>query len=208
MKKFIYIVISLVLSSICSFAQGDTIIKNGVLESYFSYKHRNPVMVKYILYKGGGDCNRSQFSFHTGGVKNSATKKDYIGSGMDIGHLMAAEDVAYDCVKEEKTFYFYNSVPQTPNLNRGIWKHYETEIRKLSQRDSLLVLCGAIYGENKINGTKVSIPTHCWKVVKSLKTQKIVYVLWFTNEIEKNSVKTIPLKDLEKRIGFKLKDLK
>ena len=48
------------------------------------------------------------------------------------------------------TFRFYNALPQTPKLNRGIWKHYETEIRKLSQNDSILIITGSIFSNKKI----------------------------------------------------------
>ena len=84
----------------------DTIIKTEILECHFSYKYRNPIFVKYILYKGGGGCNRSKFHFKTGKVKNSATSDDYSHSGYDIGHLSPSEDFAYDCRLDSLTFFF------------------------------------------------------------------------------------------------------
>lgn len=186
-------------------AQIDTIIKNNTLTSYFSYANHNPIYVKYILYHGGGDCNRTQFTFKTGNVKNSATKNDYVASGYDIGHMCPAEDFAYDCNYEVNTFFFYNALPQTPNLNRGIWKHYETEIRNLSQKDSLIVFCGGIFDNHTIPNTKIQIPVKCWKVVFDYKTKKLLYVLLFTNDAENNSVKTtMTLEELEKLINLKL----
>lgn len=204
MKK-ILLIITILLTTLCTVvAQCDTTIRNSVLISHFSYKYHNPLYVTYKLYKGGGDCNRSQFSFKTDDIKNSPTKKDYVGSGLDIGHLCPAEDFSYDCELEKQTFYFYNAIPQYPNLNRGIWKTFENNIRDDSQHDSLLVICGGIYNKIKIEGSEVSIPTHCWKVVKSLTTGKIMYCLLFTNQKEKNSVKHITIIQLEKLIGYKL----
>lgn len=187
----------------------DTIIKSKILECHFSYKYRNPIYVKYTLYKGGGDCNRSKYHFKTGKVKNSATADDYAHSGYDIGHLASAEDFAFNCGLDSLTFFFYNAVPQTPNLNRGIWKTYEERIRELSQKDSLLIICGAVFPQNyKTLNNKglVAIPSNCWKVVKSLSTGKILYILWFTNEMEDhNSVQSkMTLEELEKKIGFTL----
>ncbi len=198
-----YLIIVFLCIPLLSYSQADTIIKNNVLESHFSYKHHNPLYVKYKLYQGGGNCNRSQFCFKTNNLPHSATKNDYAYSGYDIGHLCPAEDFSYDCSLEQETFYFYNAIPQTPNLNRGIWKHFENEIRKDSQHDSLLIICGAVYDDvDKINS--ISVPVNCWKVVKSLSTNKILYCLWFTNGMEDNEVKHLPLEQLEKFIGYKL----
>jgi endonuclease G len=54
----------------------------------------------------------------------TATSRDYAGSGYDKGHMAAALDFASDCEKEEMTFVYYNALPQTPNLNRGVWKSF------------------------------------------------------------------------------------
>ncbi len=167
----------------------DTIIKSEILESHFSYKYHNPVFIVYKIYKGGGNCNRSKFVFRTGDVKNSATSTDSLYSGYDKGHLANAEDFAYDCIKDSLTFFYYNAVPQTPNLNRGCWETYESRIRNISQSDSLLVICGSIFSDYKIPNTNIYIPIYCWKVVQSLSTKNIIYVLLFTNE-SKSSVKT------------------
>jgi len=182
----------------------DTIIKTPIYESYYSYTYKNPLYVKYKLYKGGGDCNRSQFTFKVDNFKKTATHKDYAYSGYDEGHMVNAEDFAYDCIKMGWTFKFYNCMPQTPKLNRGIWKSYETEIRKVSQSDSLLVICGGIYEDRCLPGSEVYVPTYCWKVVKSLRTGKIIYVLFFTNEMETSSVKKMTVEQLEKKLGYKI----
>lgn len=89
---------------------------------------------------------------------------DYKKSGFDEGHLANAEDFANNCPYEESTFRFWNAMPQTPLLNRGIWKVQETEIRKKSQSQALIVLCGGIYNGKTI-GNGVSLPDTCWKIV-------------------------------------------
>lgn len=200
MKKLILLFL---FSSTFSFAQKvDTIIKTPIYESHYSFKYKNPIYVKYKLYHGGGSCNRSQFTFKIDKVKNTATKNDYAHCGFDEGHLVPAEDFAYDCSKMEWTFKFYNCLPQTPHLNRGIWKHYEGEIRKLSQTDSLEIICGGVFTHAHLTNSTVGIPDNCWKIVKSLSTGKIIYALWFDNLMESSSVKNMPLIDLEKKIGF------
>lgn len=193
MRFFIFI---LILIPISLFSQKDTLVNNSLYESLYSYTNKSPIWVRYTLYKGGGDCNRSQFNFKS--MRGSASNKDYVASGFDKGHLVPAEDFSYNCDLVEKTFYFYNVVAQYPNMNRGTWKSYESKVRNLSQTDSLSITCGCVYGADKIPTTSVSIPSRCWKVVKSLKTNEILICVIFTNNKEKNSVKKVKLDQILK----------
>lgn len=184
----------------------DTIIKTPIYKSYFDLETRQPLQLSYILHKGGGDCDRSKFRFTNDTKIPTATFKDYSKSGFDMGHLANAEDFASDCQKDELTFRFYNCLPQYPNLNRGIWKKWETKIREESQKDSFLIICGAHFVTKKVSNN-LFVPDYCYKVVKSLITDDIKYVLWFKNvkeEAEKFH-EVITIQELEKRLGFKLK---
>lgn len=194
-----------ILLSFNLFSQGvDTIINVGFYKSYFSNYYKEPLYVSTIIYKAGGTCDRSKFYFKNDvkGIKSS-TLKDYAGSGYDQGHLANAADWAFDCQKDEKTFRFYNALPQTPNLNRGIWKRWETELRKKSQTDSLLIICGGVFteGDKKI-GDGVWVPSSCWKIVIQLKTGKILHVLLFENDSDAK-VEEITLEKLETILKWK-----
>lgn len=183
----------------------DTIIKNDIYKSYFDIDIKQPLQLNYILHKGGGDCNRSKFRFINDTKVPTSTMKEYAKSGFDMGHLANAEDFAHDCYKDELTFRFYNCLPQYPNLNRGIWKKWETKIREESHKDSLLIICGATFS-NKKTSTNLVVPDYCYKVVKSLITNQIKYVLWFKN-IDKEAEKYLELltiEELERRLGFKV----
>ena len=184
----------------------DTIIDAGEYKSYFDVERKQPIFVSYILYKGGGDCNRSGFRFKNDTDIKMATTKDYSGTGFDMGHLANAEDFANDCIAGEKTFRFYNCLPQYPNLNRGVWKRWENRARELSQKDSILIICGGKFGEKTI-GEKVYVPEYCWKVIYSMKFGRVWKVLWFKNA-PKDSDKyfeEITLGKLEERLNYKLK---
>jgi endonuclease G len=181
----------------------DTVIRTGVYTSYYNYRLHEPLYVTYKLYNGGGDCSRKAFHFKTGGLDYSATPKDYKASGFDEGHLADAKDFAYDCEKEEETFRFYNCVPQTPKLNRGIWKHFETQIRKESQGDSLIILCGSIFSDKVIGPDNIAVPDYCWKIVESLTTHQITYCLIFPND-DSDSYTYIDIADLEKLLPYHL----
>ncbi len=202
----IILTILLVLSQMIGFSQKiDTVINNGVYKSYFCYKYKEPLYVSYILHKGGGDCSRNGFFFKNDTKIKMASNSDYSKCGYDKGHLASSEDFASDCIKDEATFRFYNCLPQTPNLNRGIWKYWETKIRDLSQTDSLYVLCGGVFTKNsKKIGDGVYVPDYCWKVVISLTKKKVLYVMLFTNN--DSAVKTdIKIEALQKMVGYKIK---
>ena len=205
MKRIIFLLLLTILSKLVfSQVKVDIIISTDIYKSYYSKFLKEPLYVSYKLYKGGGNCSRGEFHFKNDlNSVETATSKDYKASGFDEGHLANAEDFAYDCKKEEETFRFYNCVPQTPNLNRGIWKHWESLIRNESQNDSLLIVCGSIFS-NKIIGNNVYVPDYCWKIVKSLSTKKIIYCMLFTNKIDDNVEKDVSLDQLKSLLGYQL----
>lgn len=181
----------------------DTIIKQKAYTSYYSYRLHEPLYVVYRLHNGGGECDRKSFNFKTGGLPFSATSNDYKGSGYDKGHLADAEDFAYDCELDESTFRYYNCLPQTPKLNRGIWKQFETVIRKDSQLDSLRIACGGIFGNKKMGPDSIAVPDYCWKIVWSLTTQKVTYCLLFPND-GSDTFQRLSLKELKAKLGYSL----
>ena len=206
MKKLFTWIFTLIYTSV--FCQGiDTVIDKGIYKSYYDIDIKEPIYLSYKLYKGGGKCSREGFRFKNDTKIPTATDKDYAGSGFDMGHLANAADFANDCQKDELTFRFYNCLPQYPNLNRGIWKRCETQIRQESQSDSLLIICGGVFSEgSKRIGTGVWVPDYCWKVVISLTTNKPLHVWWFAN-VSKDADKffmNLSLQELESKIGYKI----
>jgi endonuclease G len=202
MKKFITLFLVLISTSIFS-KICDTILKNDAYTSYISYQVKQPIQVDYKLYKGGGDCSRKKFRFKND-TKIDLLKKQYKRSGFDRGHLANAKDFAFDCVKDEKTFRYYNCLPQTPNLNRGIWKRWETKIRKESQTDSLLIMCGGIWTDSLIV-KGIRVPDHCWKVVYSLSKKEATHILLFANIRKGAWCEEVSMCELERRLGYSLK---
>ena len=196
MKKIIF-TIALILLTLFS-CIGQEYNKKYIEETYISYfstKYKQPVVVAYKMYKAGGfgkkgcptNCDRTSNRFK--GDDFTATKKDYNKTidpitnvaKYDIGHMDAAQSRAYNCNYQKSTFKFYNAVPQLPSLNRGAWHHYENIIINLSQIDSLIVICFNVYSNKKLYNSNSYIPDYCIKIVKSLKTNHIIYVLKFSN---------------------------
>lgn len=189
MKLPILILLTLLAISAAG-QQFDTVINTGVYTSYFNYHLREPLFVSYNLYQGGGDCSRKGMHFITNGLDSSATASDYAHAGYDEGHLCNAEDEAGDCAREVVTFRFYNCLPQTARLNRGIWKTWETKIREESQTDSLLIICGGIGWSRKIG--RAFVPDSCFKVTVSLTSGLITHALIFAND-NSDTVQHLPI---------------
>lgn len=178
MKKFIYTLI-FILFFFCSYGQKNVVvIKKENYVSYFDTVLRQPVVVSYKLFLGGGPCSRSGFNFKNDlpNIK-TATTSDYAKSGYDRGHLANAEDFAYDCKLDELTFRYYNCLPQSKILNRGLWKQKEEEARQMSQRDSISVVC---FGRDFFLDKKLYVPKYCGKIVKE-KNGKIHFWLFDQN---------------------------
>lgn len=204
LQRIVYCSIAFVISGLSLFAQQvDTVIKTSIYKSYYSYQVKNPLYVTYTLSKGGGDCDRDGFRFEECGV-NTATDEDYKGTGYDKGHLANAEDFAYNCTLDKETFCYYNCLPQTVRLNRGIWKKWETKIRKLSQQKPIFIIAGGKYSNKLLkSGHSVVVPDYCYKIVVDPPTGKILYCLWFPND-NSGSVEELNLADLKSRLAYPL----
>ena len=200
-----YLILFFLILSLSTSAQVDTVINAGFYKSYFDYESIEPLYVTYKLYKGGGKCPRDKFRFKNDTEIKTAENDDYDKSGFDMGHLANAADFAFDCVKDEKTFRFYNCLPQYPNLNRGIWKKWETKIRQESQQDSLLILCGGVFTNKKIkSSSNVMVPDNCWKIVYSLSKKQVLWCIWFVNSPKSDS-REMTLESLQKLIPYRVK---
>lgn len=206
-KIFIFSLIILISSrnGLTQLLKIDTILDKGIYKSFFNIKVREPLYVTYVLFHGGGDCDRESegFNFFVDEFKNTATDQDYAASGYDKGHLANAEDFAGDCLEEELTFRYYNCVPQTVRMNRGIWKRWETTIRALSQTKKLVIIAGSIYGKKKLGVNKIGVPTHCYKIVIDSSTNKILQCLVFPNN-KSNTFQIVSLAELKQRLGYRL----
>lgn len=192
----------LALCLLCGNIAAQSIVRTLIYTVNFSNTLHEPLWISYKLFRGGGECGRAKFRFHNDiDSLKTATDKDYAHSGYDKGHLANAEDFANDCIKDELTFRYYNCLPQTPNLNRGVWKSNEEQVREWSQSDSLLVVCGGSNWKKKIG--RIAVPDYCWKVVQSLSTKKVLFCGWFTNTTAA-TVEVVSVAELVKRTGMNI----
>ena len=113
---------------------------------------------------------------------------DYIGSGYDRGHMAPSQDMQYNEGVSRESFFMGNMMPQTPHLNRGEWKRFETKTHnRVMPKDGVIpvqrvyVLVGPIfskdgikkfeeeqrvYEEEKQGRPPILKPDAFWKIVK------------------------------------------
>ena len=205
MKKLL---LGLLLFSFTVNAQ-TVVLKHKTYTSTYDTIKNYPVMVEYWLTKSMLICQvriPRGTAFKPDPLLNKQTdlQSSYDKSGYDRGHNMNAEDNRCDKQGMDESFYFSNMTPQVPQLNRGVWKSLETQVRETAAtQDSVKVWMGSV-GEVKKVG-KLSIPTHCWKVFYIKKTgQYLAYI--FPNQIPSNKeVKSYEVKvaDVEKISNLK-----
>jgi endonuclease G len=200
------IVTVVIFLCLCSSAVAQLVVNKGIYKVNFSNTFHMPRYVSYTLHKGGGDCDRKSFSFKNDDDRlQTATDADYAHHGYDKGHLANAEDFAFDCAKDELTFRYYNCLPQTANLNRGLWKRNEADVRKWSQREKLYIICGGHFGTKKMGDAIV--PNYCWKVVQSVATKEVLFCGWFSNTTQAK-LDTLTVAELEMKLKSKIVLLK
>lgn len=178
MKKLLLFFVLLSTTTLAQLKK-DTIVTNKSFTSIYCLEMKCPLLVYTKEYRSGGDCSRANYHF-TGIENKTAQNRDYSHSNRDKGHMIWAELKAYNCYLDSLTFTYVNCFPQTPELNRGIWKSEESEIVKLSQNDSIFIMVGGIYGFRTI-GNGVYVPDSTYHVVYNIKTKKIVLCSVFTN---------------------------
>lgn len=94
---------------------------------------------------------------------------DYTNSGFDRGHIVRSEERTLNDSDNLSTFYMTNVMPQTPDLNRGVWLDLEYLCEELckEQNKDLYIIAGGVYHSNSTlkDEGKVAIPDSCFKII-------------------------------------------
>ena len=122
---------------------------------------------------------------------------DYSGSGYDRGHMAPAAAFKRSKKAMSTTFFLSNMAPQTPQLNRRIWRILEEEVRTLAkEHGEVWVFTGNLFLDDtlhptqpvtKIGAGRVAVPTHCFKAIL-LRTQQQdwqMFGFWMPNQHER-----------------------
>ena len=98
--------------------------------------------------------------------------KDYTNSGFDRGHMVMSDERTFSEDDNKSTFLLSNVIPQTPDLNRGVWLNFEYFCEYLckKQNKELFIIAGPIiHSSNTLNDAGVVvIPDSCFKIVVAL----------------------------------------
>jgi endonuclease G len=91
---------------------------------------------------------------------------DYRGTGYDRGHQCPSGDRTADEAANASTFLMSNMLPQTPDLNRQLWRKFEEYCRSQLRAgaNELYIVTGGTGSVERIANGKVNVPASCWKV--------------------------------------------
>ncbi len=102
---------------------------------------------------------------------------DYTNGGFDRGHMMRSADRTLTNLENATTFYLSNVVPQTADLNQGVWANFENvvaDLARASNKELYIITGPAFSGPARTikNEGKIRIPDFTWKIVVVLERGK------------------------------------
>jgi len=146
-----------------------TILTNDSYLVGYSEEDKCPLWVCYTLNATTEDApTRPSTSFKTDKRTTAKVKTgDYTNTGYDRGHMAPSYGMglSHGTNAQLQTFLMSNVIPQTPELNRGIWKKLEQKAAKewAQEREKVWVITGPVFiGTNRVNGVRV--PAGSFKV--------------------------------------------
>lgn len=151
------------------------VLRNIAYTSGYSEYRKSPLWVGYRYDKNDGrNALQRPGSFKMDPRTDSKVKPSaYTGSGYDRGHLAPNSGVAlrFGQKAQIETFLMTNIAPQSPNLNRQVWKRIEDlEASLANSFDTVWIITGPIYGESRtFLKDKVEIPEKFYKILVNVK---------------------------------------
>jgi endonuclease G len=154
-------------------------------KGYFVINHNNdwkiPYWVAYYLSSSNLQGNQSRTNDFRPDpqlpVGSRAELEDYRHSGYDRGHNAPAGAFKRSRDAMSTTFLLSNMSPQTPKLNRNIWRILEEQVRDLvREQGEAWIITGNICLDTDsqvvspsefIGSDSVAVPTHCFKAILS-----------------------------------------
>lgn len=116
-------------------------------------------------------------------TQSRVSHDDYTHSGYDRGHMAPNYAIAtrYGVEAQEETFLMSNIVPQSPGLNRGIWRELESLVADWSQQyEEVWVVTGPIYDQTaEYLDSGVEVPDAFYKVLMDVTERNRIQTLAF-----------------------------
>lgn len=134
-----------------------------------------PTTVYYII-KNSKLGNYGRFEFHKSlNSDKTANPSDYYYSGYDKGHMMSSAS-ATSKESDYESFDMINILPQSPGLNRGLWKMTEVFERNNS-KPYCYIICGIIPSDSTSWMHDILIPYKFYKAIYNPKIGMIGFIL-------------------------------
>lgn len=170
------ILFCLMIPSSFAVAQPFVQAKHLTYDVIYDYGHMSPAAVTYVLQASDFTGSQRQKPKHfkmdrrlpPPRVKNS----QFTFSGYQRGHLCPSGD--RDARKDwfRDTFYTSNIVPMTPDVNAGVWKEIENQLRATSYHGHILrIACGPLpERRTPVSNTREDplVPNYLWKMVRCI----------------------------------------
>lgn len=141
----------------------------SLYETWYDINYKNPRLVIWDLtFEEAVSSDQASGNRASKFTKfgSSVDQKIYSRSGYDKGHMCPNGDRDWSKESAEITFRMVNICPQSPKLNRGSWKQFESYGHKLAKNNMLVtIVCGPIYSEtDKYIKNTVRIPSGFFKM--------------------------------------------
>ena len=198
--------------TVFTFAQDVVVLKHTNYTSHYSKSKKYPVMVEWWETKAKIGCptplpRKDNFKPDPLLPVETNIGNDYVGSGLDRGHLMPAKSNQCQTQSvQDECFYYSNMAAQTHRMNAGDWKSLETLTREIAVKEDSVHIWAGNVGEIKRIG-KVAVPKQCWKVVYTKKSNEWMYFLFENDQSSPDGIHNnqVTKEDIEKLTGLKFK---
>jgi len=147
------------------------VLGNSAYSVGYSDARRNPLWVCYNVFAVDDPPSYDRPSYFRIDERTRAEVRhdEYTNSGYDLGQMAPNATIAgrYGEEAQRETFLMSNVCPQTPALNRGVWKELEGLVREWADAyEELWVITGPIFDEDiETLDSGVEIPDAFFKIV-------------------------------------------
>lgn len=168
-----------------------TVIDRGEFAIGWSPSLRHPVWVAYhVPQEAAFNIDTRPGFTKDKSVKNSPPATSYARSGYDRGHMAPNHAIAsrFGEKMQKSTFLMSNISPQTPSLNRGVWREIEHRIADYwtARWGEIWVVVGCISEKDgeRVSGTDIDVPRKFYQLVVAQEGMEVrAFALLFEQEV-------------------------
>ncbi len=173
---------------------------------------KNPRWVAYRIFDVPNRSSGPRFSFRIDRrTRTKVRTSDYTHSGFDRGHMAPNYGIAtrYGAEAQKETFLMSNIIPQSPHVNRHIWKDLEMRVAKQYGRyfSEVWVITGPIFREHpKQLKSGIPIPSHYYKIIVDENDEQLRVLAFLIEQhcppYTRIKTRLVSVDEIEKRTGL------